>query len=623
MCGIVGCDWPDKALVKEMMRLIAHRGPDQNGEFVDDRIALGHQRLSIIDLSEKGRQPMSNEDGTTWIVFNGEIYNYKEIRERLGAQGHRFASQTDTEVIVHAYDEYGPECVHQFNGDFAFCIYDTKNKRLFLARDRLGIKPLFYYFNGKKFLFASEYKAFLAHPFERRINKTALSRYLTLRYNYGRETLLDGVSRVLPGEYLLYDLVTKQLVQKKYWEVTFSQSKITHAPEQHFVDGVRNLLQDGVVKRLMSDVPLGVYLSGGIDSGSIVALMHHAGVQDIKTFSVGFGYGEETDELRYAKALAERFGTDHHEFIVGPDLVKTLPQIVWHCDEPLADPALLPVYILSQHTKPKATVVLTGDGGDEVFAGYEQNKFLRLGAMPLPLRKLGAPLIKAMPQALLTTVFKYAAKLGTEGRKRAMSFLTKATPAEQYLEIVSIFNDVERAALVPGLKDIRKEVEQYYKNENAMLNQTLRLECQTLLPENMLHKSDRMTMAYGIEARVPFLDHRLVEFSETIPPSLKLKGFTEKYVIRKAVAHVLPKEILKRKKQRFYVPIDRWLANDLKPMTEELLSPAALRESGVFKTASVQQLREKYEHAPLFYARQLWTLLTFQLWHQKFIQGKA
>lgn len=619
MCGIVGANIPDKVLIRKMMHLIEHRGPDQKGVYSDGTATLGHQRLSIIDLSERGRQPMSTPDGNYWIVFNGEIYNYKEIRNRLEGLGHRFASNTDTEVIVHAYQEYGAECVHQFNGDFAFCIYDKNKKQLFLARDRLGIKPLYYYFDGNNFLFASEYKAFLALPFKKSINRLALSHYLTLRYNYGRETLLDNVFRVLPGEWVVFDLKEMQLSHHHYWEVSFSPGKTVNGSEQYFVRHVRDLLQDSVTKRLMSDVPLGVYLSGGIDSGSIVAMMHRAGVRDIKTFSVGFGYGEETDELRFSRAVSERFSTDHHEFIVGPDLAKTLPGIVWHCDEPLADPALLPVFLLSQKTKPEATVVLTGDGSDEVFAGYEQNKFLKLGQLPRPIRALAIPAVKALPNAVLSKVFKYAGKLGNEGRKRALAFLAHDNPAEQYLAITSIFNGRERDALVHNLPSIRNEFARFYQDNNPVLHQTLKLEYETQLPENMLHKGDRMTMAHGIEARVPFLDHRLVEFSETIPAGLKLKGLTEKYILRKAMLSFLPKNIVQRKKQRFYVPIDHWLRTDLQGMTDELLSSSALRESGIFNPAIVQHIRERYKQSPLFYARQLWVLLTFQIWHDKFI----
>ena len=621
MCGIVGCDWPDKALVRKMMRCIVHRGPDQNSSYVDNRVSLGHQRLSIIDLSEKGKQPMSNRAGTTWIVFNGEIYNYKELRERLREKGFRFDSNTDTEVIIAAYDAYGQECVQHLRGDFSFCIYDTNKKQLFLARDRLGIKPLFYYFDGKKFLFASEYKSMLVHNFKREVSRVALNRFVTLRQNYGRETMLENVYRVLPGESLLYDLKTKKLSHNKFWRMTFDPKKIVRAPEQYFVKKLRGMLQDSVNEQLMSDVPLGAYLSGGLDSASIVALMHRSGVKDIKTFSVGFGEGEETDELKHAKRVSELFGTDHHEFTIGPDIAKNLPDIVWHCDEPLADPALLPVYLLSKQTKPKATVVLTGDGGDEVFAGYEQNKFMQLGRLPLPLRALGAPVIRALPGPVLSKFFKYASKLGTEGRKRATAFLSKKSPIDQYLEIVSIFNDKERAALTPGLPGVRNELAQYFSNKKPLINKTLHFECETLLPENMLHKNDRMTMAHSIEARVPLLDYRIAEFSEQIPPELKLKGMTEKYILRKAMQPFLPKQIVQRKKQRFYVPIDRWLSKDLRPMVDELLSPAELRESGVFNPATVQRIKDRYAHAPLFYARQLWTLLTFQLWHKQFVQG--
>lgn len=617
MCGIVGFDFSDKSLLKKMMGAIAHRGPDQDGFFIDDDASLGHKRLSIIDLSAKGKQPMKNSSNTCCIVFNGEIYNFKEIRAKLENLGYNFNSNTDTEVIINAYEEYGVDCVNLFNGDFAFCIYDFVKKNFFLARDRLGIKPLYYFFDQKNFMFASEYKAFLLHDFKREINSNALSKYLSLRYNYGRDTLIKNIHRALPGEYIIYDLKSKKLHHKRFWEASFKPEKVLNNSEEFFAENTKNILKDSVAKRLMSDVPLGVFLSGGIDSASIVALMNSSGVEEINTFSVGFGYGEETDELKFSRMISEKFSTKHNEFIVSSNIAKVLPKIIWHCDEPLADPALLPVYLLSEKTKPKATVILTGDGGDEVFAGYEQNKFMKLASAPYALRRLASPIIKITPKSLLNKFFKYSSKLGSEGQKRAISFLNKKNKLDQYLEIISIFNETELKSIYNNASSFKNELSQFYQDNNNVLNQTLKLEFETQLPENMLHKGDSMTMAFGIESRVPFLDHNLVEFSEKIPPNLKLKGFKEKYILRKAMMPFLPKEIIKRKKQRFYVPIDRWLSNDLKPMVDDLLSTNSLRESGIFKIDAVQNIQNNYSSSPLFYARQLWVLLTFQIWHKE------
>lgn len=611
MCGIVGISWTDTTLIKKMMKQIQHRGPDQNGTYSDENVTLGHQRLSIIDLSPRGKQPMSTPDEKYWIIFNGEIYNHKEIKKKLAK--HKFNSTTDTEVIVHAYQEWGPKCVQMLNGDFAFCIYDVEKKELFLARDRVGIKPLYYYFDGQQILFASEYKAIIEHNFPRKINKLALSKYLTFRYNYGRETLIEGINRVLPGETITFNIKTKKITLNKYWQIQFDK-QFDYSENRH-VQRVTELLKDSVQLRLMSDVPLGVYLSGGIDSASIVALMHE-GAADINTFSIGFG--DPTDETTYARMISEQFNTNHHEFTIGPDIAKTLPKVIWHCDEPLADPALLPVYYLSQQTKKHATVILTGDGGDEIFGGYEQNKFMKLAQIPYSLRKISAPALKYIPVHILNKLFPYAKQLGKEGIIRATNFLTKKKPEEQYLEIVSLFNEQEKSKIMQGLPEILPEIRTYFETKKPILHKVMHFEFETQLPENMLHKGDRMTMAFGIEGRVPYLDHRLAEYSQTIPPSLKLKGLTEKYILRKAMQEKLPKQIAYRKKQRFYVPIDKWLKHDLQPLMDTHLTNQQLNATGI-NPAEIKRIREKYDHSPLFYARQLWTILTLQIWADEFI----
>jgi asparagine synthase (glutamine-hydrolysing) len=507
------------------------------------------------------------------------------------------------------------------NGDFAFCVYDSQKKQLVLARDRLGVKPLYYFFDGKRFMFASEYKAFLAHPFQRTINRKALSRYLTFRYNYGRETLLNQVFRVLPGEIIIYDLKTKTLQHKRYWST--QPGRTSREPAAGLSRQLRALLNDSVRIRLMSDVPLGVFLSGGIDSGAIISAMHDAGVKNIQTFSVGFQTRSALldDDIRHARLLSNEFATDHHEYVIGHRIAALLPEVVWHCDEPLADPALLPTFELARNAKRHATVILTGDGGDELFAGYEQHKFMQLGRLPAPLRGLGAGAASMLPQSILNLFFPFARQLGDQGRRRAVEFLRHNNAAKQYLAIQSIFTPGERERLVPQLPDTSSETARYFNGPGTRLQQAMRFELENALPENMLHKSDRMGMAHGIEVRVPFLDHRIVGFSAAISDSLKLNGLTEKYLLRKAMRDCLPKRIVQRKKQRFYVPIDAWLRAELRPLAEEHLSTAALRESGLIAPEAVQRIQERYNRAPLFYARQLWTLLTLQLWQRQFITG--
>ncbi|MBI2564768.1 asparagine synthase (glutamine-hydrolyzing) [Candidatus Woesearchaeota archaeon] len=617
MCGIFGFIGTDKQLLEKGLKTISHRGPDQHGIWSDDLVSLGHQRLSIIDLSEKGKQPMANKKGELVIVFNGEIFNFKEIRADLEKKGHRFETSTDTEVIINAYAEYGEDCVQLFNGMFAFCIYDIKRKKLFLARDRLGVKPLYYYFDNLKFLFASEIKAILEDELiSKEVNDKVLSKYLAFRCVYGVETIFKGIFRVLPGEYIVYDIETRNLKKNIYWQTQFTPQTIISfekAKERFF-----SLFKDSVSKRLISDVPLGVYLSGGIDSSSIVAMMRQLNKDaEIKTFSVGFGYGEETDELKYARKISEHLNTTHQEFIINYDTAKNLPKIIWHCDEPLADPALLPVYLLSQQAKKNVTVILTGDGADEILAGYEQVKFLQLRNRLGGFRNLLAPAIDKIPSSILKHVFKYAQSLGEKGKQRAKEMLLAKFNDDAYKEIVSVFDDSEQNEVLLKKPD---KLFLRFDNQISLVNQILLHEQKTILPENMLMKADRMTMAWGVEERTPFLDYRLVNFVNKLPISHKLKGFNDKIILRKTMQSFLPREILNRKKQRFYVPIDKWLKNDLSRFVDQYLSKQSIADQGIFKYDYIQKIKEKFDNAPLYYARQLWTLLTFQIWHEQFIK---
>jgi len=627
MCGITGITGSEKQLLGRMMGAISHRGPDQHGMLVDDAVSLGHQRLSIIDVSEKGKQPIHNEKKDIWIIFNGEIYNYQWLKNKLEAKGHRFYTETDTEVMVHAYEEYGASCVKYFNGDFAFCIYDQKNASLFLARDRLGIKPLYYAEHNGQFMFSSEIKSLLENKdFERKVNKKALDQFMAYRHTFGRETMFDNIFRVLPGECLQYNLKTKELGKWIFWDVNTSSENISSRSDEQLVAEFRQLFEDSVRLRLRSDVPLGAFLSGGLDSSSIVAMMSTIKKQGewkepIKTFSVGFGY-EETDETKFARQISDTFGTEHKEFIVPASTSKIMPKIAWHCDEPLADPALIPVYILSEQAKKDVTVILTGDGGDEVFCGYEQEKFLQklspLKYVPKPFRVSAGAVFRNLPSSMFTKVFKYSKAMGSEGMKRAGNVIANIENLDKsYKEIVSICSASERSAILTNTQQDSVLISQ----KNApFLNKLLYHELKTLLPENMLMKTDRMTMAHAIEGRVPFLDHRLVEFSYSLPSHLKLNGTTEKYIIRKAMGDLLPKQNLERKKQRFYVPIDKWIKEDLLPQIEPMLSKSAIEQQGLFKHDAIKKMLDKFSTSQLFYARQLWSVLSFQMWYKQFIE---
>lgn len=639
MCGICGINWSDKELIERMSSVLEHRGPDWSGNYVNDSISLGHRRLRIIDLSHKGNQPMCNEDETIWIVYNGEVYNYMDIRRELENKGHRFRSDTDTEVIIHAYEEYKEKCLDYFNGDFAFAIYDSLKNRLLLARDRLGIKPLYYFLKDGQLIFASEIKAILeCEEVKREVDMETFNRFIAFRYNAGKATLFKGITKLMPGTYMKFDLRDGKLLIKKYWEINCSS--ISGENEGILLKRFLTLFEDSVEKRLISDVPLGVFLSGGIDSSSVVAMMSNINRRsgndaEIKTFSVGFGY-EESDELDYARKVSEFFGTKHEEFVINSEMVKLLPKIVWHLDEPMGDPALIPLYILSKKSKNNATVILTGDGSDEIFAGYEHYKFITISKkfswIPRAVRKnISKFSIEAIPLYIFDRIFKYSSSIGKKGAERAVNVVSSAEePLNAYFEFVSLFNAADRKELyTDGAVDkvtdfsFQQVYSEYFKRcNNNLLNQLLYLETKTTLPENFLMKNDKICMANAVEARVPFLDHRLVEFSFTLPPKLKLNLLNEKYILKKSMMQYLPKEIVDRKKQRFYVPVDMWLMKELKPVVEELVSAENIKRQGYFNYDYIKKLFKNYDKSKLFYGRQLWNILTFQLWHKIYIEGE-
>tara|TARA_Y100000310_G_scaffold328145_1_gene395756 strand:+ start:401 stop:2287 length:1887 start_codon:yes stop_codon:yes gene_type:complete len=626
MCGIIGFNFSDKTLLGKMSKCIRHRGPNSSGMFVDKKVSLGHRRLSIIDLSSKGDQPMINSNKTLVIVYNGEIYNYLEIRKELEGRGYKFNSNTDTEVVLYAYEEYGEECLQMFNGFFSFCVYDIVGKKFFIARDRLGIKPLYYYFDSRKFIFSSEMKSILEDKsVKREVDLGSLNEFLTYRYIHSSSTILKNIFRLKPGYSLTFDLVKLSVKLKKYWDL---EVKSSNYGSKIYAKNILDLFEDSVSKRLMSDVPLGVYLSGGIDSSAVVAVMKKLGVSSINTYSIGFEHDVIGNELKSAKKVSDYFGTKHHEYMIKPDIVKELKNIVWHLDEPLADPAVVPVYYLSKKASKSVTVVLTGDGGDELFAGYDQYKFLTYGDkmsfLPRRVRKKLIPyVVRNVPNGLMNKIYKYSSSTGSKIFDRFEKFISNVdeNKAKSYLEVVSVFDGSERKEVLNSDYFVSKKyssINKYFTNGDYLNNLTY-MDLKTYLPEDLLMKPDKMCMAFGIESRVPFLDHRLVEYAFKIPSSYKLRRGISKYIMKKSFKRLLPKEIIHRKKQPFQVPLDEWISKELKDYLKELISNS---EHNYFNKKQVKKIFDNYNSSRLYYGRQLWSLGIFNLWYKIYVNGE-
>lgn len=608
ICGILGMN--DKVLVQRMTDVLFHRGPDDFGFYFDDNFGMGHRRLSIIDLS-KGHQPIHNEDESVWIVYNGEIYNYKELKRDLQNKGHEFYTYSDTEVIIHAYEEYEELFPKKLRGMFALAIWDTKDKKLILVRDRLGIKPLYYTVNDGTLLFASEIKALLQYKgIKREVNISSLHNFLTHRYIPGSNTMFEGIRKLLPGNMLVCK--NGNIKISEYWDLNVKSVDVQS--EEHCSKALYKLLEESVRVRLMSDVPLGAYLSGGIDSSAIVGIMSALTDEPVKTFSIGFGVGEPIDELSYARMVAEYFETDHHELTMSSeDAEKLLPKIIWHLDDSIVDPAILPTYFISEFAKRYVKVILTGEGADELFAGYEGYKskmryYHRRGQLPFYLKKILPKFATLIPDY---RVREHIKMISTEPKDHILWSPLFNEKEKKKIYSKHFLNKIEH--IKPG-----SITSKYFQNSNMdLLNKLLYVDIKTWLPDNILLKVDKTTMANSIEARVPFLDHKLVEFSATIPYYLKLKNQTEKYILKKSTSRLLPKNILNREKHGFSVPIYIWINKYLKDMVSEILSPDAIRKRGYFRYNMVQKVLQ-HAQSPK-YSHQLWGLLTLELWHKIYI----
>ncbi|MCX8147039.1 MAG: asparagine synthase (glutamine-hydrolyzing) [Candidatus Woesearchaeota archaeon] len=566
----------------------------------------------------------SNE-GLVWITYNGEIYNFPELRKELEKKGYRFNSNTDTETIIYAYKEYGIKCLDKLNGMFAFCIYDSRKNILFLARDRIGKKPLYYYFDGKRFVFASEIKALALLDFKKEVNINALNKFMALRYNPSEETMLKGVKKLMQGHYMVFDLQKKRMIQKRrWWDIKID---IQDKTENEFAIELQRLVKDAVGRRLISDVPLGVYLSGGIDSTSIVAMMRELNA-DIKSFFVDFGEDKRIEDKKYSRIAAEFFNTDHKELFCKPS-VKELPKICWHLDEPLADPAVIPTYLLSKLVKRHVTVILNGAGGDELFGGYQHFEFLKhrdkFNKMPNFVKKKLLPFaVKNTPSFAIERVSKFLTAFGERGKERFIDFINSSNDkAKFYLGIISVADEKERKEMISRKMNVSliEEYRKYFSSRQEYMDQVMYLECNHFLVDVVFMNTDKTTMAFSVEARSPIVDYNIVEYAFKIPWRLKLKGEGGKYIMKKAMQPYLPKEIIKRKKQGFFVPIDSWIEGEIRDSIMSVLSEKEIKKQGLFNSRYIKKMFEGFEKSKMYYARQMWSLMVFQLWYKQYIEG--
>ena len=630
MCGIAGKLYRDPArpveseVLERMSTVLAHRGPDDAGIYRQGSAGLVHRRLSIIDLSPAGHQPMANEDGTVWIVFNGEIYNFLDLRPDLFRRGHVFRSKSDTEVILHLYEEHGVDCLRFLRGMFAFAIWDAPRRQLFLARDRLGKKPLCYHWDGEAFRFASEAKAILQDPaVEPRPDPAGISQYLTYGYVPSPGSAFQGLKKLPPSHYLTWR--DGRVDVTRYWRL--ERGCKAQRPEADWCREILDRLEEAVRIRLVSDVPLGAFLSGGIDSSAVVAMMSQASSRPVKTFSIGFDQ-PEYDEIRYARRIAERFGTEHHELVVRPDAAGILPKLAWHYDEPFADSSAVPTYYVSQMTRQYVTVALNGDAGDENFGGYDRY-----------LANLLAASFDRWPGAgLLRRAIRWGLRLWppTGGRRSLLSrgrrFLDGLSDVRErrYARwFCHFYGDRKADLLSPAFQarldgaDALEILLTAYRESDApdFVDATLGVDAGLYLPDDLLVKVDIASMAHSLEARSPFLDHEFMQFAATIPANLKIRGGTKKYILKRALADRLPNDILRRPKMGFGVPIDHWLRHELRELVHDtLLAPRALAR-GYFRPEVVRRLLDEHVRGRANWHYLLWNLLMLELWHRTHVDG--
>ena len=630
MCGIAGIvntdrlDERHQSLVRRMCDVIVHRGPDDDGYYFSRQAGIGIRRLSIIDL-QSGHQPILNEDRSVAVVLNGEIYNYRELRSELEKQGHRFATQGDTETIVHAYEEFGDECVQHLRGMFCFALWDENRQRLLLARDRVGIKSVYYAQTNGQLTFGSEIKCVLELPgFSRRVDPSHLAAYLTFLYVPAPGTIYEGISELPPAHYLVWEKGQTQV--RRYWKLHY-QDDGGH-PESYYLEGLLSNLKDAVTSHLVSDVPLGAFLSGGIDSGTVVAIMSAAMKEPVETFTVGFegNYGF-FDEREGAGLVARHYQTNHHEFLVRPDLSEVLPRIVRAFDQPHADSSSVPNYYICKMARTKVTVAMSGMGGDEMLGGYERYLGVLLGdnyrSLPAVIRRAVARGTGLLPD------------WGGKGRVSAARLKRFVQSAERdspmaYLHLISTFDAQElRDILDPGLwgaqKDFSPEemMREAFQESGSQspLNRMLYTDVTSYLPGDLLPLTDRMSMAHSLEVRVPLLDHKLLEFAATIPPDMKIRRLTKKYILKKAAASLLPDPILRGRKRGFSIPLAMWFRGELRTFVQEQLAPERISKMGILNPKKVSSLLHEHLSGRANHENKIWALVILAMWHDLYITG--
>ncbi len=632
MCGIAGIldlngRQVEKPALERLCARLAHRGPDEEGFHVNCSVGLGQRRLSIIDLTG-GQQPICNEDGTIWVTFNGEIYNFQELRSWLERAGHRFATQSDTEVIVHAYEEEGVNCVQRFRGMFAFAIWDARQHQLFLCRDRVGKKPLFYTEAAGQFLFASELQGILEHPqIARQVDLTALNEYLTYGYIPAPRTGFKGIFKLPPAHYLTLrarrGTVGYEQRIERYWQLTFTPKY--SLSEEEAAEGLLEVLHEAIRLRLIADVPVGALLSGGVDSSIVVALMSRLSRQPVKTFSIGFDE-HDFNERSYARLVAKQYTTEHHEFVVRPRALEILPTLVRHYGEPFADSSAIPSYYVARLTRPHVKVVLNGDGGDECFGGYERYLGSALADHYLKLPALVRKGLLAPLSALIPDCLPRRSRL-----RQAKRFLQVAELpfAQRYLRWVGHLSWAQRQELcMPGFLEqlaepyaeawLLRQFDAVGPHAVEPLDILLAVDVRSYLPFDLLVKMDIATMANSLEARSPFLDQRVMEFAARLPGTYKIRGATLKRLLKKVGRMLLPAAIINRRKMGFGMPVGRWMRRELRPLLEDvLLSPQALGRD-YFRPTAVRELVRAHLTGTRDHAVQLWALLWLELWHREF-----
>ncbi len=602
--------------VRDMSAAIVHRGPDEDGFHLERNVGLGMRRLSIIDL-KTGRQPISNEDGTIWVVFNGEIYNYQQLRVDLEARGHSFATTTDTETIVHLYEEYGEQAVEHMRGMFVFALWDGRARKLLLARDRLGIKPLYYGEIGGRLVFASELKAILQLPeVERKLNWTSVNHLFSSGCTPLSESIIEKIHKLEAGHVLLASSDRRPRIEP-YWDVHFEPNR--RRSEEETVEQLQEILRESVRLHMVSDVPVGAFLSGGIDSGAVLAEMVPLTPNKVSTFSIGFP-DEEYNELKFARLMAKKLGTEHHELVVEPDAVGILEDVAWHLDEPFGDPSALPTYLVAKLAAQHRKVVLSGDGGDELFAGYDkyavEQRERKRERIPAPIRRLLGSLGTMLPDGFKGRNFLRHIALTGAARCADTSKLFQPEMKRSLFQPEPFL--LLSATGSPG-PDPRILARLDCAGDD-WLSTMQYLDLKRYLALDILVKVDRMSMAHSLEVRPPLLDHKLVEFAATIPPEFQLRGSTRKYIFKRALRGLLPDEIIDRPKRGFALPLARWFRGKLEGFVRDLLlSPTALQR-GIFRPEYIEHLLSLQKKGKELHG-QLWTLISFEMWSRTYLDG--